>query len=110
MTDIPQGWIRERTSIEAILADWSCRRVEHDWWTPPCSAWCREWEAFTRTIRDGDDLYHFSESTTLFPAEDYRDEGYVILRGGVQVRNIFWVGRRSDYSVDATHNSTNAPW
>jgi hypothetical protein len=43
------------------------------------------------TIRDGDALYHFSQTTAVFPTEGYGDEGYVILRDGVQVRSVFWV-------------------
>ena len=91
MNEIPRAWIRELTSTKDILADWSRRRKEHNWWTPPAPAWCREWEAFVSAIRDGDELYHFSQTTALFPTAGYGDEGYVLLRDGVQVRNIFWV-------------------
>jgi hypothetical protein len=101
VSDVPQDWIRERTSIEEIGADWSRRRKEYDWWTPPSPEWCREWEAFVDAIRDGDELYHFSQTTIVFPAEGYGDEGYVILRDGVQVRSVFWV---SD-----THSKTAEP-
>ena len=61
---------------------------------------------FVRTIREGDELYHFSETTTLFPTKGYGREGYVILCDGVQVRNLFWVGGRSDYSVDVSSTNT----
>ena len=101
MNVIPQDWIRERTSPEEIRADWSRRRKEHNWWTPPTADWCREWEAFTGTMRDGDELYHFCETAAGFPTEGYGDEGYVLLRDGVQIGNIFWVAE--------THGGRAAP-
>ena len=91
MNEIPHDWIRERTSIAEIGADWSRRRKEHGWWTPPSADWRREWEAFTSALREGDELRHFSETTAVFPTEGYGDEGYVVLRDGVQIRSIFRV-------------------
>jgi hypothetical protein len=92
VNEIPLGWIREPTSTRDIAADWSRRREEHDWWTPPAPDWCREWEAFLGALRDGDELYHFSETTAVFPTEGHGREGYVIVHDGVQIRTIFWVG------------------
>jgi hypothetical protein len=107
VTEIPQHWIRERTSIAEISADWFRRRQEHNWWTPPHPAWCRDWEGFVGALREGDELYHYSESTTVFPTRGHGREGYVILRDGVQVRSLFWVGDCPDDFVDESSNDTN---
>lgn len=84
-------WLRERTTLEEILADWNQRRREHHWWTPPTAEWLREWESFVNGTREGDEIFHFSQNLALFPVKGYGDEGYVAIRDGKQIQTIFWV-------------------
>ena len=90
MQTIPQEWLRERTTVEEIGRDWAARRKKHDWWSPWSPDWTREWESFLQTVREGGELVHFSSHPNGWP-EGSTEEGYVILRDGVQVRAIYWV-------------------
>ncbi|MCP5520191.1 MAG: hypothetical protein H7A46_01425 [Verrucomicrobiales bacterium] len=98
MQIIPPEWMREKTTVEEIGRDWSARRKKHDWWCPSPPEWNREWESFLGTLREGGDLFRFSSHPNGWP-EGAKDEGYVIVRDGVQVRAIYWVGEQSDYSL-----------
>ena len=98
MEKIPSEWLREKTTVEVIRRDWAERRKKHDWWCPSAPEWVREWEAFLQTLKEGDDLVHFSSNPNGWP-QGSKEEGYLILRGEKQVRAIYWVGERSDYST-----------
>jgi hypothetical protein len=100
MPDIPKEWIREKTTVEDVLMDWRQRRKKHNWWTPPAPEWAREWEAFVQSIQDGDELFRFSACPQRWP-EGAKKEGYIIFRGGVPVRTIYFVGDESDYAPKA---------
>jgi hypothetical protein len=97
MQIIPPDWMREKTTVEEIGSDWSARRKKHDWWCPWAPEWTREWESFLETLREGGELFHFSSHPKGWP-EEAKEEGYVIVRDGLQVRTIYWVGEQSDYS------------
>ena len=55
----------------------------------------REWDSFLATFKNGGELFHFCSHPKGWP-ERATDEGYIIVRDGVQVRAIFWVGWQSD--------------
>jgi hypothetical protein len=100
MEQIPTEWLREKTTIDDINRDWAERRKKHDWWCPSPPEWNREWEDFMTTLRDGDELVHFSSHPKYWP-EGAKDEGYVIIRNRSQIRAIYWVGKLSDYSAQS---------
>ncbi len=98
MEAIPSEWLREKTTVEEIGRDWAARRKKHNLWCPWAPGWTREWESFLQTLQEGGELIHFSSHPRGWP-DGAKEEGYVIIREEIQVRAIYWVGEKSDYSI-----------